>query len=251
MARTFMKGALAALVALMACAGCAQRDIDPKADQVLRSMSRTLDAAQGLSFQAVGVMDEPARTGQLVQFTRHSRVVVRRPDGLFVDTTGDDVNRSCWYDGETLTLLNKTTKQYASIQAKNTIEKTHDYIVEEYGLTMPLADFIFSDAYKSMIAQVHSGGYVGLHEVNGDACHHLAFHQEDIDWQIWIDAGESAVPRKLHITYIDEAGKPGYTATLDQWDLAPKLSQELFKPVLPEGAKRVEMADLLGLEEGE
>ena len=39
-------------------------------------------------------------------------------------------------------------------------------------------------------------------------CHHLAFEQATIDWQLWIDAGKDPLPRKLVITYKTEDEVP-------------------------------------------
>ena len=79
----------------------------------------------------------------------------------------------------------------------------------------------------------------GLHQAAGVPCHHLAFSQEDIDWQIWIDAGPQPLPRKIVITYAEEPGAPQYTATIKRWSLDPKFTDELFHFVPPEGATKL------------
>ncbi len=251
MTRTYMVVLLLTGAALAACTGCAQQTIDPKADAALRAMGETLGAAKLVSFRAVGVTDEEAATGQFVQISRESRILIRRPDGFCVESEGGDVYRTVWYDGKSLTVLDRDTNRCATIKAKSTIDKTHDAIVDEYGLSMPLADFVCGNSYEAMKANVQTGAYVGLADVDGHSCHHLAFTQEAIDWQIWIDAGKVAVPRKIVIVYKQEEGHPGFTATMDQWDLAARITDGMLKPVLPAKAQQVEMVDLLGLEEGE
>ncbi len=214
-------------------------------------MSRTLNEAKAFSFHCVGVMDEVAKTGQLVQFSRDGRAVAVRPNKLFIEVKGDDVDRSVCYQGKTLTVLNKKDNSYASTKAPDTITKMLDFVVEEYGLTLPLADVLVKDSYTSLTANVQTGRYIGLHNVGGTPCHHLAFRQEAIDWQIWIDAGKTPVPRKLVITYKNEPGHPSYSATLDEWDLSPKIPPGRFEFKAPAKAKKIEMAELLGLKEGE
>lgn len=239
-------------LAVAACAGCGSRaEIDPQADQALRSMSDLLSKAQALSFQAEGTMDEVLETGQLSQFSRKSKIILARPGRLHAETEGDDVSRSAWYDGKTVTVLDKRENVYGSVQVPNTIEKMLDLVIEKYGLTLPVADLLFRNPYKTFIAEVESGTYVGRHNVGDHVCHHLAFRQESIDWQIWIDAGKTPVPRKLVITYKQEPGHPHYVVVLDQWDLSPKHSGDTFAFRPPAGAKRVEMTELLGVEEGE
>jgi hypothetical protein len=80
------------------------------------------------------------------------------------------------------------------------------------------------------------------------SCHHLVFHQDAVDWQIWIDTGPVAVPRKILISYTAAPGRPEFSAVLDQWDLSPTVSPGQFEPKIPAGAKRVELSSLLEAE---
>ena len=260
--RTIIPAALV-VGALILCAGCGdmeappnvgqsiQRDIEPTADGALRKMSDALSALDTFSFRAEGIMDEVLETGQLSQFSRRSKVLVSRPDKLRVETKGDDLSRSAWYDGQTVTVMDNRTKSYASVDAPDTIEKMFDFVVEKYGLTLPATDLLFRNSYKMLIANVTSGTYVGRHNVGDHACHHLAFRQAAIDWQIWIDAGSTPVPRKLIITYKLEPGHPSYEIVLSEWNLSPTAAKDVFAFQAPSDAEQVEMTELLGTEEGE
>ncbi len=131
------------------------------------------------------------------------------------------------------------------------IDRMLDYMVEKYDLVVPMADLLAGKTYKSLLANVESGSYVGLHSVGETQCHHLLMEQENIDWQIWIDAAQPPLPRKLVITYKQEPGQPQYVATMDDWDLSPAISQGTFKFTPPADAKAVSMADLVSQERGE
>lgn len=224
--------------------------IDPKADEVLKRMCDALCAARAFSFEVHSDMDVGLETGQLVQLHRHSKVVAVRPDKLHVVTEGDNVSDTAWYDGRTLTLLNGHAGTYAAIDAPDRLEAMLDHVIKQYGLTVPLADLFFPNLYEVLTEHTLSGVYVGLHSVDGQPCHHLAFRQEMIDWQVWIDAGEHAVPRKLVITYTREPGFPHYAAVLENWDLAAKPPAGVFAFRPPPGTKQIEMSELVGLVEG-
>ncbi len=71
-------------------------------------------------------------------------------------------------------------------------------------------------------------------------CHHLAFRQKAVDWQIWIDAGDEPVPRKLVITFKQQAEQPQYTALIHRWDVNPKLGDEMFQFQPPAGVRKVD-----------
>src|SRR5262249_26108165 len=90
-------------------------NVDPQADEALHRMSNALGNASTLSFQATAHMDEHIAPGQLAQSTRQVRVVLRRPDRLYVEShQGEDV-WVLWYQGSNLTLLDKTANTYSSV----------------------------------------------------------------------------------------------------------------------------------------
>lgn len=92
------------------------------------------------------------------------------------------------------------------------------------------------------------GEYLGLQKAAGVPCHHLAFEQETIDWQIWIDAAQPRLPRKLAIAYKAEPGEPQYVVVIHKWNLAPAFPEGLFDFEPPEGATKMELARVLGAE---
>jgi hypothetical protein len=179
-----------------------------------------------------------------IDLTTIRRVAIVRPNRAAADTTGDTLNRASWYDGKSLTILDKEHNTYAVLDAAPTIDRTLDKMEDEYGVVLPLTDILYSDPYAVLIQKVNYGRYLGLHLAAGVQCHHLVFAQDTIEWQIWIDAGERPVPRKLVITYVSEPGEPEYTAILRRWRLNPDLPDKLFVFEPPEGARRVDAKEL-------
>ncbi len=238
----------AVMVICMGCRSTAPRHIDQRADDALRAMSDALRDAKEFSFRAQSTMDEELETGQIAQFSSTRRALVRRPNKMFVERSGDLGARSFWYDGRTLTVLDKAANVYASVSVPDTIEKMLDHVIEEYDLTIPLADLLFHRRYDTLSAEAQSGRYVAVHKIGDTDCHHLAFRQETIDWQIWIDTGKIPLPRKILITYKNEPGRPQYSATMDKWNLSPKSSDQMFKFQPPADAQRIEMDELLETE---
>ena len=97
---------------------------------------------------------------------------------------------------------------------------------------------------QALTENVQAGTYLGVRSIGGRPCHHLLFTQEEVDWQVWVDAGESPLPRKLVITRKKEPGQPQFSAELSGWDLAPALTETSFDFKAPAGAKPVKMSDL-------
>lgn len=242
---------LGALVNILGGCGNAMmssRSIDPRADEALRKMSTLLANAQALSVKAVAISQEPAETGQMVQLHQQNKVILCRPDRLYVENRLGEENWGLWHKGTNLTITNMAA--YATGEVPGPVDKMVDHLEAQYGLLLPLADFLYPDPYKALTANVVTGSYLGEHEVDGVKCAHLLFTQDDIDWQIWIEQGPMPVPRKLVIDYKETPGRPQYSAVLSEWDFSPKVNDEVFEPRLPHHVKKVDMADLMGLREG-
>jgi hypothetical protein len=248
--RFLSRGVLIGVIAAIALAGCASpqarvREIDPQADPILKQMCDTLDGAKAVRFRVSAAMDRPVETGQLAQFHRTSEVTAVRPGRLHAKTDSDDGKWSVWYRGGKLTVLDRDANLYATETVPGRIDKMLDYMADNYDVVMPMADLLVGKTYESLRADVEEGAYVGLHFVGETKCHHLLFRQENLDWQIWIDAGKQPLPRKLVITYTSEPEQPQYVATIDNWDLAPAFSEKMFTFTPPSGAKSVTMSDLI------
>jgi hypothetical protein len=130
------------------------------------------------------------------------------------------------------------------LDAPGDIDGVLDEVDDKYGVVIPLSDFLYADPHAVLTEGVLYGEYLGLHTAGGVLCHHLSFSQEDIDWQLWIDAGDRPLPRKLVITYLDEPGAPQYTALIRRWSLEPKFADDLFEFQPPEDAREIPPAEV-------
>ena len=216
------------------------RRVEARADAELKKMGAFLAGLPHFALEAEETFDE-IPDGQLRrQLTNVRRIAVERPSHLAADVTGDTLNRASWYDGRTATILDKERNVYATVEAPGTIDATFDMLADRYGIEFPLVDLLYSDPYAVLIQGVTYGRYLGIHRAAGVECHHLAFSQETIEWQIWIDAGEKPLPRKLVISYVQEPGEPQYSAVIRRWNLESSVPEGLFTFEAPEGAPRVD-----------
>jgi hypothetical protein len=231
------------LMAVLAAAGqvTTSARIDPTADRVLRRMCRYLQSQRQFHIAATEEMDAVRTSGQKVRFSNYRDVTIRRPNRIYSEVSGDTLNRRFWYDGQTMTMLDTKHNLYATAPAASTIDATMDLLANQYRLYVPLADLVFSDPYQELTEHVQSGAYLGVHMVDRIKAHHLAFTQEHLDWQIWIDAGACPVPRKVVINHKDQPGQPEYQATLHDWSFGPPAPEGMFHFRRPKGASQIEI----------
>jgi len=218
----------------------AKRAIDPDADGVLKEMGEYLKATKQFTFQGNATFDQVFDSAQKLQYSASMNVSVRRPNRFQVNRKGDLVNQRLWYDGKSITLLNVEEKLYARVDAPSKIDQALEFAVERFGIRAPLASLVLNDPYERLIHNVKSGVYVGSHEIDGVKTHHLAFTQENIDWQIWVEDGKMLVPRKVVITYKKVKSCPQFTAVLSNWDLSPRLPERLFTFVPTDEYEQIE-----------
>ena len=213
--------------------------IGAQAERLLRQMSDYLKATQQFSFHANITFDDLLPSGQKLQLGASDDVLVRRPDRVYVEYQGEAGGKRFWYDGKTITLLDTGLNFYATEQAPPTIDAMLDHLLKVLGFSPPLSDLIYSDPYTVFTQNVQYGFYAGVTQVDGERCHHLAFQEKKIDWQIWIEDGTQWVPRKLLITYKTLPGAPQFTAVLSHWDLVTPAPDGIFTANLPPEADRI------------
>jgi hypothetical protein len=222
--------------------------VDAEADRLLREMSDKLSKAPRFALEAEETFDEIPDVGPRRELTSVRSIVMERPNRAVADVVGETRNRTVWFDRGRLTVLDKEQNAYASLEAPPTVDAVLDWVAEEYGIEVPLSDLLFSDVYSILMEGVIRGEYLGFQKAAGASCHHLAFEQETIDWQIWIDA-ETRLPRKLAIAYKTEPGEPRYEVVITKWNLSPTFPEGLFDFEPPEGAEKIELARVLGEKE--
>lgn len=82
--------------------------IDPIAVQMLKEMTTFTSNLQQFSVHTQNTIEDLLDSGQRIDFDVSSKVVVRRPNKLYAERSGEGVGASFYYSGETLTLDMKT-----------------------------------------------------------------------------------------------------------------------------------------------
>jgi hypothetical protein len=218
--------------------------IDPKADQLLRKMSDYLTGLEQFSFQTESTLEVILRSGEKIQYDSPADALVWRPNKLRADRRGDIVNQEFYYDGKTLTLYSPDQKSYATVNVPPTLDEALDYARTTLDLYAPMGDLLYKNAYNLLMQDVMSGLYIGMSVVGGIRCHHLAFSGREVDWQIWIEDGDKPLPRKYIVTSKWMTGAPQFTASMRNWNLSPKLTEDMFTFVPPKDAQKIDFIRL-------
>jgi len=212
--------------------------VDKDAVAALDKMGAYLRSLKAFQVKATTSRDEVLDNGQKVQFASTQDVLVQRPNKFRGELSSDEKHRMFFYDGKTFTLYADRPGYYASVPAPSTLGELSDRLETKYDIELPLSDLFLWGTDKAHGGAITSAVDVGPSEVEGTSVEQYAFRQNGMDWQVWIQQGEYALPRKLVITTTTDDSRPDYSAVFD-WNLAPSFNDAAFTFDPPSDAKRI------------
>jgi hypothetical protein len=213
--------------------------IDPQAEKIIKELNVHKKKDIKASAEVIDTMDEVLKTGEKIQYSHVRKLKISEPKQFWIESKGDITNTTIWKDDKMFTLLDRANNVYGQVAAPGTIAETMDMMVDKYGVTTPLADLLSDDLYSVLMKNAKTCRYLGLHYAEGIKCHHIAATQKDIDWQIWVDAGDVPRLRKIVITYKQKPGAPQYIAVLKSFTELDQVPEDTFSFKAPEGAKKI------------
>ncbi len=213
--------------------------IDPQAVAQLKRMSDSLASAKSFTYTSTNTVEVPAKTGQFLTLFPTVEVALKRPDKLRVRVGGESPPFDFLYDGTTASAFAPGTKNYSSSKAPPTIDAMLDGLRNETGIRFASSGFLFSNPYQILMRGVGSAVVVGQGDVRGVSCVHLAFRSPGVNWEIWIEAGSSALPRRLAVTFTDRPNFPRTLVDFDRWNLRPWLGSGGFSFTAPAGTHEI------------
>ena len=220
--------------------------VDPYALSIIQSASNYLGSAKNVQFVAEICEDAAIEDGPILQIARTVTVSLTRPAGLRLEVAAPEPTRTFTYNGKALTIYDVRTGFYGSIDAAPSLDETISN-ADEIGIHFPIEDLLVSKPFGDGASKADSGQYLGLVNVLGTECHHLAFQSKSIEWQAWVQTGAKPLVRKVAVTFKDE-DDARLTAHISNWDLDTAIPASAFTFTPPPNSTKIEV---LPAEEGE
>lgn len=216
--------------------------LEAAAMDTLKRMSDLLKSAKSFTFTYRTVHEQVAQTGQIVDALHLSRVALIRPNKLRVEVMGNVRNTVLTYDGKVVTMLDPTQGFFAQLEAPATIDETLMLLMDKFQTSFPVIGALLADPYEKMKDGLTTAVDLGVVKVDDVVCRHLLFGEEDVDWQLWVDAGKRPLPRRLSVVYKKAPGAPRILAAFSDWKLNVTVPASRFVFVKPAQAVQVELA---------
>jgi hypothetical protein len=203
-------------------------------DDLLKAMTETLTGATSITMHVEKTFDDILVSGHKVQYSGAIDIALRRPDRLYVSYGDDFASREVWFDGTQFVMQDHKARVHGQLPAAKTVDATLNEVAEIYNVVMPLAGLLSADVQEQIEANEFFKLYIALSDVEGVPAHQLLLSGENVDWQIWIDAGETPWPLKIVVTDTTELSQPQKTFLFTDWNLDADLPDSMFIPVIPE-----------------
>lgn len=231
------RSALAALAAV-SVVSCGHKEPTTDAEQLARGrelvqqMSKRLATATELTVTTTEQRDVVRRSGTKDRVSLTGVYTLRRPDRFHTTLTGGKGLES-WYDGKKLTVAVQEEKVFSQAPMPETIDRTLDALAERYDMALPLADLFYSNPAKALLSDTTTGGYAGTENVGETPCHHLAFRDVGVEWEVWLPLQGEPLPTRFKTVGKHRTGEPVTEVTFKNWNLAPQTSDATFTPSVP------------------
>jgi hypothetical protein len=213
--------------------------VDPEAVRLLRGMTDYMSSLTQFSVKAQNVFEDVLDSGHRVDYDLSASVIVSRPNKLRVDRRAGPIEQIYFYDGTALTQYRPLERVYATEAAPGTIEGLFDFARESLGLSMPISDLVYRDAFPLLMKDVTLAMVVGKVDIGGVTCHHLLFSRPGVDFQVWVADAGPPLPRKYVVT---DTGTPellSITTVMSDWNVAPAVNDTRFTFAPPQGSTAI------------
>lgn len=241
---------MSAALALAAAFGIADANADETdAKKLLKAMSDYMAAQTTISFDYDTNFEVVTKDKQKLLLGSSGSITLTRPDKIRVMRHGGFANVEMIFDGKMLTLVNKETNNYSQVEAAGTVDQLTEALREKFHRPLPGADLLLSNPYEALMADVTDVKDLGSGVFGGTECDHLAFRQDQVDWQIWIAQGDSPYPCRYVVTSKEVDQAPQYSIQLSNWKAGSDVMADDFGfPNLANSAK-VELTELTDIDE--
>ncbi len=217
--------------------------IDKGAVAALDKMGVYMRTLKAFQVQATTSTEQVLENGQKVSTGGTVDLLIERPNRMRAEISTDDRHRMFFYDGKNFSMWARLVNYYATVPAPASLGELADTLSNKYDIEVPLTDLFYWGTDKSKPDALKTAIDVGPSQVLGTSCEHYAFRQDGLDWELWLQAGDFPLPRKLVLTTTDDEARPQYTSIMT-WNLAPSFNQEAFVFDPPPEAHKIVLAEV-------
>jgi hypothetical protein len=202
-------------------------------------MTASVRELTALSVRALVERDE-VESGRQVTRSSTIALTVHRPNRLRADVQTEGALRQLFYDGHSFTIWSPRAGYYASAPAPGTIANLITLAAERYAVELPLDSLFPWEHFEP--GELRAASALGSSQVEGVECEHFSYRQPGLDWELWIEKGPDALPRRIQLTGTGENALPNRRVTY-LWLRGLIQAESQFTFVPPKDARKIELTE--------
>jgi len=220
-------------------------NIDARAVAEMKRSAEFIAKLESYHFRARMLEDRIDASGQVIEHGSVRSFFVTRPDRIRVEIEHDSGDSLLFTaNAKKVVGTRNSGTDFAEIDSPGSLDGVVDLLIMELGVRPPLANLVYSNLWRVLRPRIESASYVGEVKLGSARCHHLAFRNEDVDWQIWIDAGKQPLPRRLVIHYKTDPGGLTVRASIDEWKLKIAHDPSQFEQKVRKDANKMSLSEM-------
>jgi hypothetical protein len=216
-------------------------EIEPAAVEPVKRMVQTLTAAKSLSYEYDSSYDTLQDDGEILEFGAHGAATVKRPDHMRGEVWERGGRHLRWaWDGKDVVVYDDAHGAYATTPRTGDIDSLVDFLRDDIGLRLPLADLFTTDLGPLLVDRTIAARLIGKETLRGVETEHVALRgRTGVDVQLWIATGERALPQRVVLNFSTADGRPQFRADLHDWKYDPRVRDSAFEVDVPKSARKV------------
>ncbi|MGG9999280.1 DUF2092 domain-containing protein [Pseudovibrio ascidiaceicola] len=222
---------------------------EDKARQILNATIEKFSEAKAMSFTVYASEERIFKDRVPLNFVFEYSVNILGQGDLKINLPRPDGMSEIYLDDGIITYFDKTRNIYTQGDFRGTSSEFIEVLRNDFQLTLPGIDLANPELGQMLDDLITKSVYVGREVLPEGVAHHLAFFNDQVDWQLWVYE-DSGLPGYLIITYKDLVGLPQTHLSYRGWKLNPQFKTEDFRFNPPEGAERFSLPALSAVENG-
>jgi len=213
--------------------------LEPKAMDLLKTMSDRLAKAKAMSFTATVGYEYPSRLGPPIVYTMRYDVTMQRPDKLKILMPGDGPASEFYYDGKAMMAYAPAENLVAVSAAPPTVEEALTFAYNSAAMYFPFVDLLVDDPYAALTDGAILAFYIGPSiVVAGTKTEMLAWANKDVFLQIWIGSDDK-LPRRVRAVFAADPQQLRHELDLSNWKVGSDVTPDTFTSEKAEMAPRI------------
>lgn len=185
----------------------------------LEKMSLALGSARHLYIFTSETHEWKDDAGSPQKVTGTEEIFISRPDAMKITSKAEgdhEMDSVIYFSDSMLAFEGHKKKIWAQVPTYPFIDEMLDDAAARFDLPIPVSDFLYGSPYDSLIYEDTKAKWLDRVQINGDLCDHFSFSDSQLKWEIWISAGEPALPRQIEIVKTSMAGTPRSVITFNR-----------------------------------